>query len=129
MSRSKIQSHNEYFTNGKFQFSYIECTSKKSNNQFLQNIMFNQIKCPTSCEINEHVNNSILLTSIIKIWNVPIISCFCYERLCFLKQLKYFSTTLSKQLFICFQIQIKPNSTSYICTSCSHNINKSKQAW
>jgi hypothetical protein len=73
----------EYFTNGKFQLSYIECTSKKSNNQFLQNIMFNQIKCPTSCEINEQEIIQ-LLTSIIKIWNIPIISCFSYERLCFL---------------------------------------------
>jgi hypothetical protein len=26
----------------------------------------------------------------------------------------------------CFQIQIKPNSTSYICTSCLHNINETK---
>jgi hypothetical protein len=33
---------------------------------------------------------------------------------------------LSKQHSIYFQIQIKPSSTSYICTSCLHNISENK---
>jgi hypothetical protein len=33
---------------------------------------------------------------------------------------------LSRQLTIYFQIQIKPSSTSYICTSYLHNIVKNK---
>jgi hypothetical protein len=44
----------------------------------------------------------------------------------FLKQLKSFSNQLSRQLFIYFQIQIEPNSTTYICTSCLHNISENK---
>jgi hypothetical protein len=37
-----------------------------------------------------------------------------------------FSNQLSKQLFIYFQIQIKPSSTLYICTSCLRNISDNK---
>jgi hypothetical protein len=44
----------------------------------------------------------------------------------FLKQLKCFSNQLSRQLSIYFQIQIKPNSTLYICTTCFHNISENK---
>jgi hypothetical protein len=39
-----------------------------------------------------------------------------------------FSNQLSKQLSIYFQIQIKPSSTTYICTSCLHNISENKPA-
>jgi hypothetical protein len=51
---------------------------------------------------------------------------FNCERLCFLKQLKYFSNQLSKQFYMYFQIQIEPISTSYICTNYLHNISKNK---
>jgi hypothetical protein len=33
---------------------------------------------------------------------------------------------MSKQLLIHCQIQIEPNSITYICTSCLHDINKNK---
>jgi hypothetical protein len=33
---------------------------------------------------------------------------------------------MSKQLLVHFQIQIEPNSTTYICTSCLHDINGNK---
>ncbi len=44
-----------------------------------------------------------------------------------LKVIKCFSNKLSIQLFAYFQIQIKPSSTSYICTSWLHNINENKR--
>jgi hypothetical protein len=33
---------------------------------------------------------------------------------------------MSKQLLVHFQIQIEPNSTTYICISCLHDINRNK---
>jgi hypothetical protein len=44
-----------------------------------------------------------------------------------LKTLKHFSNKLSKQLFVYFQIEIEPNSRTYICTSFFYNINEDKQ--
>jgi hypothetical protein len=44
----------------------------------------------------------------------------------FKKKLKYFLNKLLKQLFTYFQIQIKPSITTYICTSCLHNINRNQ---
>jgi hypothetical protein len=37
-----------------------------------------------------------------------------------------FFTSIVKTTSIYIQIQIKPNSTSYICTSCLHNISENK---
>jgi hypothetical protein len=52
-------------------------------------------------EINERINFSIHDDMYNKqIQDVSIILCFCHERLCSLKQIKYFSMKLSKQLSI-----------------------------
>ncbi len=40
-------------------------------------------------------------------------SFFCYDRLCFVNQLKHFSNKLSKQLYANLQIPIKPNSITH----------------
>jgi hypothetical protein len=84
-------------------------------------------KIEHNVNINKNTHNSIYIDIYNKqIQDVPIIICFSCKRLCFLKQLKYFSNQLSKQLFMYFQIQIKPSSTSYICISCLHNISENK---
>jgi hypothetical protein len=55
-----------------------------------------------------------------------MIPCFSCERLCSLKQFKCFSNQLVRQLSIYFQIQVELSSTSYMCTSCFHNISENK---
>jgi hypothetical protein len=88
-------------------------------------VQLNKIK--HNVNIKENTPNSIYFDIYNnKIQNVPIIICFSCEWLCYLKQLKCFLNQLLKQLSIYFQIQIKPSSTSYMCTSCFHNISENK---
>lgn len=61
-----------------------------------------------------------------EIQDVSIISCFCYERLCLKKKKTLFKQIVETTNFVYFQIEIEPNSTTYICTSCLYNIYEDK---
>jgi hypothetical protein len=70
----------------------------------------------------KNTHNSIYIDIYNKqIQDVHIIPYFSCEKVIYFKTI-FFSNQLSKQLSIYFQIQIEFNSTSYICTSCLHNI-------
>jgi hypothetical protein len=74
-------------------------------------------------KINEHADNSTYIGIYNKqIEDVPIILCFCCERIFFKNKLIFFSNIMLEHL----QIQIERSSTTYICTSSLHNINKNK---
>jgi len=75
--------------------------------------------------MNEHAHNSTYIDIYNKkIKDVPIIPCFCCERILFLKQLKKNSNIIIEQVLVHFEIQIEPSSTTYICSSCLHNQQK-----
>jgi hypothetical protein len=79
---------NEYFTNEKIQSYYIEYISKDIKQPILvkQHVQWNKVEY--NVEINEHIRFSIYNDIYNKyIQNIPIVFCFCHERLCFLKQI------------------------------------------
>jgi hypothetical protein len=102
-----IKKSQEFFINDKIQSSYVQCTLKEikepiPTQQFLakHDVQPNKIE-HNNVNVKENTHNSIHIDIYNKqIQEVPIVSCFNVERLCFLKQHKCFSNQLSRQFFI-----------------------------